>query len=131
MNIGSGNMANEQNLRVPTSEQARENGRKGGIASAKAKKERKSMRELMNILLELPVSEKNKANMETLGIKDEQLQNNKMLVAVGLMKRAITGDPRAIEVMCGVAGELTEETEKQEEFKGITIKFEDASKRDD
>ncbi len=124
-------MANEQNLRVPTSEQARENGRKGGIASAKAKKERKSMRELMNILLELPVSEKNKANMETLGIKDEQLQNNKMLVAVGLMKRAITGDPRAIEVMCGVAGELTGETEKQEEVKGITIRFEDASKRDD
>lgn len=124
-------MANEQNLRVPTSEQARENGRKGGIASAKAKKERKSMRELMNILLELPVSEKNKANMETLGIKDEQLQNNKMLVAVGLMKRAITGDPRAIEVMCGVAGELTGETEKQEEVKGITIRFEDASKRED
>lgn len=124
-------MANEQNLRVPTSEQARENGRKGGIASAKAKKERKSMRELMNILLELPVSEKNKANMETLGIKDEQLQNNKMLVAVGLMKRAITGDPRAIEVMCGVAGELTGENEKQEEVKGITIRFEDASKRDD
>lgn len=122
-------MANEQNLRVPTSKEARENGRKGGIASAKARKEKKSMRELMNILLELPVSDKNKATMETLGIKDEQLQNNKMLVAVGLMKRAITGDPRAIEVMCGVAGELEKEDERQE-IQGITIKFEDASKRD-
>ena len=29
---------NSDNLRVPTSEQARENGRKGGIASGKARK---------------------------------------------------------------------------------------------
>lgn len=124
-------MANEQNLRVPTSKEARENGRKGGIASAKARREKKSMRELMNILLELPVSDNDKTTMETLGIKDEQLQNNKMLVAVGLMKRAITGDPRAIEVMCGVAGELNGEAERQEAVNGITIRFEDASKRDD
>lgn len=85
----------------------------------------------MNILLELPVSDKNKAQMQTLGIEDEQLQNNKMLVAVGLMKRAMTGDPRAIEVMCGVAGELTGENDREENINGITIRFEDASKRDD
>ena len=123
-------MANEQNLKPYRSvEEARNGGRKGGKKSGEVRRQKKSMRELMNILLELPVSDKNKATMETLGIKDEQLQNNKMLVAVGLMKRAITGDPRAIEVMCGVAGELEKEDERQE-IQGITIKFEDASKRD-
>lgn len=123
-------MANEQNLKPYRSvEEARDGGRRGGKKSGEVRRQKKSMRELMNILLELPVSDKNKATMETLGIKDEQLQNNKMLVAVGLMKRAITGDPRAIEVMCGVAGELEKEDERQE-IQGITIKFEDASKRD-
>lgn len=125
-------MANEQNLKpYQTVKEAREAGRRGGIKSGEARRQKKSMRELMNILLDLPVSDKNKAMMQTLGVEQEELQNNKMLVAVGLMKRAMTGDPRAVEVMCGVAGELSGETERQEAVNGITIRFEDASKRDD
>lgn len=124
-------MSNEKNLKpVRSVEEARSKGRNGGIKSGEARRAKKSMRELMNILLDLPVSDKNKAQMQTMGIESEELHNNKMLVAVGLMKRAMTGDPRAIEVMCGVAGELTGEPEK-EDVKGITIRFEDASKRDE
>lgn len=40
-------MANEQNLRTPTSEEAREIGRKGGIASGKARKEKATLREVL------------------------------------------------------------------------------------
>ena len=46
-------MANEKNLKPPfTPEQARELGRKGGLASAAAKKRRKAFRELLEEMLE-------------------------------------------------------------------------------
>lgn len=46
-------MANEKNLKKITSEsQAREMGRKGGIASAKAKKERKTFAEIYKTILD-------------------------------------------------------------------------------
>lgn len=41
-------MANAQNLKVPTSEEAREYGRKGGIASGKARAIRKTFKETIN-----------------------------------------------------------------------------------
>lgn len=44
-------VANKQNLKVPTSEQARENGRKGGIASAKAKQEAKLIKNIITGIL--------------------------------------------------------------------------------
>ena len=52
-------MANEKNL-IPYSErsenEARENGRKGGIASGESRRKRKLLKDSMNALLELPVS---------------------------------------------------------------------------
>ena len=44
--------ANPQYLKVPTSEQARINGRKGGLASAKARKERKTAYEIAKMFFE-------------------------------------------------------------------------------
>lgn len=42
-------MANEQNLRVPSSEEAREIGRKGGIASGEARRRKRTLREIMEV----------------------------------------------------------------------------------
>lgn len=44
-------MANEQNLRVPTSSEARRNGKKGGIASGKARREKKTVQKILNDFL--------------------------------------------------------------------------------
>ena len=49
---------NSDNLRVPTSEQARENGRKGGIASGKARKEKKEQKKTIAQALELILNAK-------------------------------------------------------------------------
>ena len=46
-------MANEQNLRVPTSKEAREIGRKGGIASGKARKEKRDRKQRAAELFDL------------------------------------------------------------------------------
>ena len=40
-------MANEKNLRIPTSEEAREIGRKGGIKSGEVRRAKRTFRELM------------------------------------------------------------------------------------
>lgn len=43
---------NEQNLKTPSPSEAREYGRKGGIASGKARRRRKTLREELLLLLE-------------------------------------------------------------------------------
>ena len=44
-------MPNKQNLRVPTSSEARENGKKGGIASGIARREKKTVQKILNDFL--------------------------------------------------------------------------------
>lgn len=85
-------MANEGNLRVPTSKQAREYGRRGGLASAKAKKERKTFKEELLLLL---------AN----GDVQEK-------ISLAMLQKALNGDTKAFEVIRDTVGEKP--TDKQE-----------------
>lgn len=102
-------MANEQNLRVPTSEEAREIGRKGGIASGKARRERKTLAQIGDMIGGLDIkSEKNRAILRDAGIKDDEMIND-----VGMMFRlnlkAQQGDPRAIELLSKLRGQFKEQ----------------------
>lgn len=45
-------MAGKDNLRVPTSDEAREMGRKGGLASGEARRRRKTIAEALRLALE-------------------------------------------------------------------------------
>lgn len=45
-------MANEKNLRTPTTNEAREIGRKGGIASGQARREKKTIQKILADLLD-------------------------------------------------------------------------------
>ena len=120
------------NLRVPTSEEAREYGKRGGQAVQEKYRKQKNIREMMQLLLSLPVSDTNKAKMQTMGIRDEGDQNNKMLVAVGLLQRAMTGDPKAIEVLCGIAGEEINNSETEiNNVNQLEITFVDAGVEDE
>lgn len=47
---------NPQNLRTPTSEEARKNGKKGGIASGKARREKKTVKKLLEEFMNSDVS---------------------------------------------------------------------------
>lgn len=49
-------MPNEKNLRVLTSEEAREIGRKGGKASAKSRREKRTIQQILNTVLEGDIS---------------------------------------------------------------------------
>lgn len=94
-------MANEQNLRVPTSEEARENGRKGGIRSGEVRREKAMMKQELEMMLKSMAS-------------DNETYKNK--VTLGLLANAIDktkgGSPEAYKTIVSMLGELdTRETE--------------------
>ena len=55
-----------ENLIVPSSNEARKNGKKGGIASGKARRKKKSMKETLEILLSMPMGEGKVVDVEAL-----------------------------------------------------------------
>ena len=89
-------MANPQNLKTLSPKEAREQGRKGGKASAAKRAERKTFREGLLLLLNEPL--KDKTGQPT----DKTTQD---AVIAGLVKRAIAGDVRAAEFIRDTIGE--------------------------
>lgn len=85
-------MTNIQNLKPPQStEEARERGRKGGIASGKARRERKTMRQTLEYLLEE---------------KGKQGKTYRELATLGLIKGAVNGNSQNYKTILEITGEL-------------------------
>lgn len=85
-------MAGIENLRTPTTEQARERGRKGGLASAKARAEKKQLKELLELALSQPSE-----------IVDGE--DNYTAITAALVNKAIQGDTKAYEVIRDTLGQ--------------------------
>ena len=84
---------------------AAESGRKGGIASGKAKRKKKALKEQMQMLLELPVNNVKTFNkMADFGIAVDEIDNNTRLVYALLLK-GFTGDVQAIREIRSLIGE--------------------------
>ena len=102
-------MANEQNLRPGEYKLTLEEQKKGGIASGKARRKRKTLREIGDMIGGLDIkSEKNRAIMRNAGITDEDMIND-----VGMMFRlnlkAQQGDTKSIELLSKLRGQLKEQ----------------------
>lgn len=94
---------NPQNLRAPTPTEARERGRKGGQASAAKRAERKTLKEGLLLLLNEQLKDKDgKATEKT----------TQDAIIAGLVKRAVSGDTRAFEIIRDTIGEKPTETVK-------------------
>ena len=87
-------MANEQNLRVPTSSEARENGKKGGIASGEARRAKKSLREAMQVLMDADLTG-----------KDGKTMTGTEAMAARAFQAALKGDWKAWELVRDTAGQ--------------------------
>jgi len=91
-------MANEQNLRMFTSDQNREeaakNGAKGGVASGEARRRKRDIRLAMEALLEK--SYKGKGGEEFSGAE---------AIALKQMEKALKGDAKAFELVRDTAGQ--------------------------
>ena len=103
-------VANEENL-IPNEERTpserRENARKAGIASGKARRRKRSMKEAADLFLSLPVSDKRKFNKAVRRYVDVEDIDNQMLMIMGLVDAATDGDARAARVVIDMIGEST------------------------
>ena len=106
-------MANEKNLRTPTTNEARKIGRKGGKASGKARREKKTIQNILKTLFESKCKDlpQYKKICTQLGLDDEQSvkQLYTYLVAFNNLKRASLEDLMKISIFLGEMQETTEE----------------------
>lgn len=128
-----------ENLVVPTSEQARKNGRAGGIASARARQERKSMRETVEILLKMPMKNgkiDNINGIESLSeIAKDQGHNVNLtlqdMMLVATMRKAMKGDIRATEMIMQLVGESQAEAQSVSPLDNLAMTIEKYKDEDD
>ncbi|MBO5701332.1 MAG: hypothetical protein J6S71_02730 [Clostridia bacterium] len=91
-------MANEQNLKpVKSKSEARERGSKGGIASGKARRDKKLLRDCLEILLE-------RAEKIEIDGKNKNLTGAEIL-ALTAFRKAMNGDIKAMEFVRDTAGQ--------------------------
>ena len=114
-------MANEQNLRVKTSTEARRNGKKGGIASGIARREKKTVQKILNDFLS--TSAKDNPQVAKLAAKmglksDDSIKD--LFTIVCTLNTLKDGNLSDLERLSKLLGEQTEiadtEAQKQAAF---------------
>lgn len=101
-------MANEGNLKTPSTEEARRRGRKGGIASGKARREKKLFRETLESLLTLPMKDGKDVSVDDIknfaAIKGANISVQEAIL-IAQVQKAMKGDTRAAEYVRDTIGE--------------------------
>ena len=100
-------MANDENLKTPTAREARERGTKGGIASGKARREKKAMKETLSVLLSMQLQDGRGADIETIrsisALKGKNISVQEAIM-LAQIKKAMKGDTRAAEFVRDASG---------------------------
>lgn len=133
-------MANEENLKPQserTKSEQREIATKGGIASGKARRRKKAMKERLQEALECSVvNPKVKKMMRGVGM-DEADSSNWDAVVASIVAGALRGDPRYARLLMELIGETGEEKRAERadkrDAKRLRMEMEDhaAAKADD
>lgn len=101
-------MSNEKNL-IPFDERTETEQRKiaqaGGIASGKARRRKRSMKEAADLYLSLPETDRRTVNAMLRDQIDPEDIDNQMSVVVGIASAAKRGDARAATVLLKMLGE--------------------------
>ena len=102
-------MTNETNLNpVRSEDEARRKGRAGGIASGKARREKKMMRETLDILLSMPLKNGKFADVESIrtyaALKGKNISVQEAIL-IAQVNKAMKGDTRAAEYVRDTMGQ--------------------------
>lgn len=122
-------MANEQNLRVPSSEEARELGRKGGIASGKARRRKADLKRAFNTILKADVANENiSKQLEALGFE----ATNEMALAMVMMQKAMKGNVKAFEQIARLVAIDTKDSldRKEQRERIVSIQLENERRKE-
>ena len=99
-------MAGQENLKfIKSTEEAREKGRAGGIASGKARRRKRAMREAADLFLSLPVTDRRKLKKLKAKELDENDIDQQMDMIAGLVEAAQNGDAACANVIVKLLGE--------------------------
>lgn len=126
-------MANEDNLihnskRSPS--EVRENGRKGGIASGKARRKKANLKNALNTILTAEATSKTAQILEELGFEN----TNEMAIMLSLTQQAMKGNVRAIELINKMATSEKDDLDRKEQrarIKALEIANKAASEKQD
>lgn len=108
---------NDDNLRdisTLTTEEQREFARKGGIASGKARREKKQMQQVMETLLNLPLRDEVVGELKTLADAKKVNVTAVEAVCLSMIRSAIKGNVRAAEFVKETSEEHTEKDARGE-----------------
>lgn len=122
-------MTNEQNLRVPSSEEARELGRKGGIASGKARRRKADLKRAFNTILKADVANENiSKQLEALGFE----ATNEMALAMVMMQKAMKGNVNAFEQIARLVAIDTKDSldRKEQRERIVSIQLENERRKE-
>lgn len=100
---------NEQNLTpVKSTSEARERGRNGGIASGKARREKKAIKDIVELVLQMPLQNGKKTSVESIknlaSAKGQNISVQEALV-LKLTQKALSGDIKALRLLLEMAGQ--------------------------
>lgn len=101
-------MANEQNLRPCEYKLSQEEAKKGGIASGKARRQKKAMKDIVELVLQMPLQEGKKTSVESIkslasaGGKNISVQE---ALVLKLTQKALKGDIKALRLLLEMAGQ--------------------------
>ena len=102
-------------------EAARKCGSIGGIKSGETRRRKRSLRQAAELVMSLPVSDKRVKNkLKRMGIDTEDA-DNQTAVIVGLLGRAMTGDPKASALLFELLGDDGADTNGQTESHNALI----------
>jgi hypothetical protein len=104
-------MANNENLRKLTTEEAREIGRKGGKASVKARRKKKQLKELLELALSQP---------------HEDGEDNYYAITAALIQEALSGNTKAFEVIRDTIGQKPTEQQQMDLNAKIEVDYGDS-----
>lgn len=118
-------MANEQNLIPFGSKGSKSEERalqaKGGVNSGASRRRKRTLKQAAELVMSLPVSDKRlKTKLKKMGI-DLDDADNQTAVIVGLLGRAITGDPKASALLFDLLDDEHSSTNEQTESHNALI----------
>ena len=110
-------MAGKENLKpVRTKSEARERGKKGGIASGKKRREKKALKDTLEELLSMPLKGGTIANIDEIesiaGIKGKNITMQEAII-LSMLNKAAKGNVRAAEYIRDTIGEFPGAAEQQ------------------
>lgn len=121
-----------ENLKPSSPIEARVNGKKGGIASGKARREKKAMRETLEVLLAMPLRDGGFDDIDTIksiaGVKGRNITMQEAIM-VAMLNKAAKGDVRAAEYVRDTIGQKP--TDKMNIDMRLPVLFEGEDKIED